>query len=131
VNGVKTLAVLVASLAVAAPPKTVRLAIVHTVHGCHVFASSRELGAAPKLTVAPGARLVLRVNCPMTFTFRQVRGPKLAFGDPMFYPGTQRTIVFAKRGTYVLAGVNVQSSADMGLQTLGPDNHLTLTVVVR
>ena len=127
----KVLAVALASFAVAAPSKTVRLAIVHTVQGCHVFAASGELGAAPRLTVKAGTRLVLRVSCPMTFTVTQVRGPKLAFGDPTFYPGTQRTFVFAKRGTYVLSAVNVQTSTDMGLQTLGPDNHLTLTVVVR
>ena len=44
--------------------------------------------------------------------------------------GTQRTIVFRVRGTYVLRAVNLQTSAAMGLQTLGDDAQPTLTVKV-
>ncbi len=127
----KLLAVALASLAVAAPSKTVRLEIVHTVQGCHVWASTHQLGAATKLTVAKGTKLIVRISCPMDFTVTQTRGPKLPLGDPTFYTGTQRTIVFATRGVFVLRAVNIQSSEQMGMQTLGPDNHLTLTVVVR
>ena len=39
--------------------------------------------------------------------------------------------MFRKAGVYRLTAKNVQSSAEVGLQTLGPDNTLTLTVVVR
>jgi len=128
----KLLAVVLAFFAAAAPSKTVRLEIVHVVQGCHVWASpTRQLGPSAKLTVTRGTRLVVRVSCPMDFTVKQVRGPKLSIGDPTFYTGTQRTIVFAKRGVYVLSAVNIQSSEQMGLQTLGPDNHLSLTVTVR
>jgi hypothetical protein len=45
--------------------------------------------------------------------------------------GTSHTITFAKRGLYKLKAVNVQSSEEMNLQTLGPDNALVLTVRVR
>ncbi len=127
----KLVALALASFVVAAPSKTVRLEIVHTVQGCHVWASVRQLGAATRLRVSPGTRLVVRVSCPMDFTVTQTRGPKLALGDPTFHTGTQRTIVFAKRGVYVLSAVNIQSAEQMGMQTLGPDNHLTLTVVVK
>lgn len=126
----KLLALLVVAIAVGAPSKTVRLTIVHTVQGCHVWMTNRDLGAGTALSVKAGTKVVIRVSCPMSFTVTQVRGPALAIGDPTFYTGTQRTLVFAQRGVYVLRAVNIQSSADMGLQTLGPDNTLTLTVKV-
>jgi len=126
----KVLALVAAVFAVAAPSKTVRLTIIHTVRGCHVWQSSHDLGPSGTVTLARGGKLVLRVSCPMNFTLTQTRGPKLVLGNPVMSTGTSRTITFAKRGVYVLRAVNVQSSADMGLQTLGPDNALTLTVRV-
>ena len=45
--------------------------------------------------------------------------------------GSTRAIVFTRKGVYRLTARNVQSPADVGLQTLGPDNVLTLTVIVR
>ena len=126
----KLIAIAVSLFAVAAPSKTVRLAIIHTVHGCHVWQTTRSLGAAGALKVTAGTKVVLRVNCPMDFTLTQVRGPKLALGDPTMHTGTSRTFVFRMRGTYVLHAVNLQTSEQQGLQTLGPDNVLNLTVRV-
>ena len=126
----KLLAIAVSALAVAAPSKTVRLEIIHTFRGCHVWQSSHDLGAAGTLRLRRGDRITIRVSCPMDFRLSQRRGPRLSLGDPVFHTGTQRTIVFARAGVYVLAGVNLQSSAEMGLQTLGADNALTLKVIV-
>ena len=67
----------------------------------------------------------------MSFDFTQVSGPKLALGDPRTSPGTARTFRFARKGVYRFKAVNVESSAQQGLQTLGPDNTLVLTVRVR
>ena len=106
------------------------LAIVHTVSGCHVWQSTVTLGAAPVVKVKAGTRLTLRVNCPMSFAFSQLKGPAVAAGAHTFQPGTTRTIVLRKRGTYVFLAKNLQSSEQVGLQTLGPDNDLTLTVRV-
>jgi hypothetical protein len=116
----------------AAASPTVRLTILHVVQGCHVWATndSRPLGAKRRITLARGAKIVIRDNCTMSFNFSQVAGPKLNLGDPRMYPGTTRTIVFRKVGLYRLMAKNVESSADMGLQTLGPDNTLVLTVRV-
>ena len=89
--------------ALATPSKTVRLAIVHTVHGCHVWHSgTRDAGAATKLTLRRGDKLALRVTCPMDFTLTQLRGPRLAIGDPTLHSGTVRSISFRVRGIYVL-----------------------------
>ena len=126
----KLLALVLTVFAVAAPSKTVRLTIIHTVRGCHVWQSSHDLGPAGTVTLARGGKIVIRVSCPMNFSLTQTRGPRLALGDPTLVTGTSRTITFPKRGVYVLRAVNLQSSAEMGLQTLGPDNTLTLTVRV-
>ena len=67
----------------------------------------------------------------MDFDFSQTTGPKLALGDVRTHTGTVRTIVFKKAGVYKLRAKNVQSSEEQGLQTLGADNALTLTVVVK
>jgi len=117
----------------AAASPTVRLTIMHFVQGCHVWGTndSRVLGPTRKISLARGSKLVIRDNCPMSFNFSQVAGPKLALGGPRIYHGTARTIVFRKAGLYRLKAVNVESSADMGLETLGPDNTLVLTVRVR
>jgi hypothetical protein len=112
---------------------TVRLAIVHVVQGCHVWGTvdSQPLGPTRTIVVKRGTRLQIRVSCPMDFSFRQTAGPRLALGDPVTHTGTVRTIVFRKRGLYRLRAVSLQTSEEMGLQTLGPDNVLKLTVRVR
>ena len=121
-------ALLLAGPAAASP--TVRLAIVHTLHGCHVWATTRQLGASTTLTVKPGTAVAIRVTCPMDYDVAQTAGPPLALGGPRWHTGTTRTIVFRKAGLYRIVARNVQSSADLGLQTLGDDSVLALTVRV-
>jgi hypothetical protein len=129
----KLLLVVLAAAGLAVGPATasptVRLEILHFVRGCHVWSSNHK--AVARLVVHRGTRLAIRPSCPMDFDFRQVAGPKLAFGRPRVYAGTTRTVVFRTRGVYRLVAKNVQSSEEMGLQTLGEDNRLTLTVVVK
>ena len=119
-----------APAAVASP--TVRMTIVHFFRGCHVWGTNdaQPLGPTRKITLKPGSKLVIRDNCPMSFDFSQVAGPKLALGGPRIYPGTARTIVFRKVGLYRLKATSTMTSEEMGLQTLGPDNTLVLTVRV-
>lgn len=117
--------------AVASP--TVRLTIMHVVEGCHVWGTndSQPLGPKRKISLARGSKLVIRDNCMMSFDFSQVAGPKLNLGRRRTYPGTTRTIVFRKAGLYRLKAKSTMTSEEMGLQTLGPDNTLVLTVRVR
>jgi len=132
-------ALAVAALGVALPvgsaaavSPTFRLTIIHTVSGCHVWQiGAKTLSPSTRIVVKRGTRLQIRANCPMDFDFRQVGGPALALGARRTYAGTTRTIVVRKPGVYRLAVTNVQSSAERGFQTLGPDNTLTLTIVVR
>ena len=126
-----SVAAVLAPAALASP--TVRMTIVHVVQGCHVWGTndSQALGPTRTITLARGSKLMIRVNCPMSFDFSQLSGPKLALGAARTYPGTARTIVFAHAGVYRLKAVNVESSEQMGMATLGPDNTLLLTVRVR
>lgn len=126
----KILALAFASLAFAAPAKTVQVAIVHAVHGCHIWHTTRDVGPTLAVKLPRGGRLQLRVNCPMDFRIVQVKGRPVALGDPTFYTGTTRTIAFPRPGVYVFSGTNLESSAERGLPTLGPDNVLRLTVTV-
>ena len=127
---VMTVVLAIAPAASASP--TVRLTILHVLQGCHVWATndSKALGAKRRITLPRGGKIVIRDNCTMEFDFSQVAGPKLDLGDTRTYPGTTRTIVFRKVGLYRLKAKNVESSTDMGLQTLGPDNTLVLIVRV-
>ena len=126
-----TLALVVPSAAHAAKAPTLALSIIHVFRGCHVWTlGSKNVGPTPVLRTKPGARMTLRISCPMSFDLMQTSGPKLALGSPRLAPGTTRTIVFRKAGKYRLLARNVETSEEMGLQTLGPDNVLRLTVRV-
>ncbi len=125
-------AFLVAAPAAVASP-TVRLTIIHVMRGCHVWGTvdSTPLGASRTIRVTRGTRLQIRDNCPMAFDVVQIAGRKLALGPSRWQPGTAHTLVFLNRGVFKLQAKNVQSSEEMGLATLGPDNTLVLTISVR
>ena len=125
-------AVAVATGGAAAASSTVRLTIVHFVQGCHVWGdvNGQPFGPTRTLQVKRGTKVTIRINCPMSFDFVQLAGPKLALGAALSQAGTVRTLVFAKRGVYKLQAKNVESSEQMGMTTLGPDNTLVLTVHV-
>jgi hypothetical protein len=114
---------------VAASP-TLRLEIVHYFRGCHVWSRTAVIGPAAQVKVPHGAKLTIRVSCPMDFDLSQTAGPALGLGTRRLYAGTATTLVFKRRGVYKLLAKNVKSSAEAGLQTLGDDNLLTLTVRV-
>ena len=120
-------------LPVAAASPTVRLTIIHVFRGCHVWgtADGRPLGASYTITVMRGTRLVIRDNCPMAFDVVQIAGPRLALGPSRWQPGTTHTLVFLVPGVFKLRATNVQTSEEMGLATLGPDNTPVLTIRVR
>jgi hypothetical protein len=120
------------AVTVTARVSTVSMSIVHVVRGCHVWAlGSRQLGPSGIVTVKPGTKLKLRITCPMDFDLVQLRGPKVALGGTRFYAGTTRVVIFKKAGVYRFAARNVQTSDEVGLETLGDDNSLRLTIRVR
>ena len=120
---------MLASAGTAAASPTIRLAIFHTWNGCHVWSSTKKPHA--RIVVRRGTRVAIRPNCPMDFDLRQVAGPKVASARVRIFAGTTRTLVFRRQGTYRFVAKNVQSSEEQGLETIGPDNKLTLTIIVR
>lgn len=117
-------------LAASGAPR-IAISIIHVLRGCHDWTiGSKDVGPATTVRTKPGARIVLRVSCTMDFEVTQTAGPKLALGGTRFYAGSTRTLVFRKAGVYRLVARSVQTSEEMGLQTLGPDNVLRLTVRV-
>ena len=115
----------------AAASPTFRMSIVHYFRGCHVWRTSKQLGPAATITVQRGTRIEIRLNCPMDFDFAQTAGPKLNLGNRRTLTGQSRVIAFAKPGLYKLTAKNVQTSDEVNLETLGPDNTLSLTVRVQ
>ena len=108
------------------------MSVVHVVRGCHVWVlGSKQLGPSAIVTMKPGTKLKLRMNCPMDFDLVQVAGPKVALGGTRFYAGTTRVVTFKKAGVYRFAAKNVQTSDEIGLETLGDDNALRLTIRVK
>jgi hypothetical protein len=104
--------------------------IVHYFLGCHVWSRTSVIGPSTRVTVVHGTRLTIRVSCPMDYDLSQTAGPALNLGSRRLYAGTLTAIVFKRRGVYKLIAKNVQTSAEAGLQTLGDDNLLGLTVRV-
>ena len=69
------------------------MSIIHVFRGCHVWTiGSRDVGPVTTVRTKPGARIKLRLSCPMDFDVTQTAGPKLVLGGRRFYAGTTRTI---------------------------------------
>jgi hypothetical protein len=120
-------AALAAAQAGAARPATV-LEIEHYYRGCHVFVVNEK--PTVSLRLRKGDRIKLIDHDVMDFDFAQTAGPRVPFGDPRLRRSETRTLVFRKSGVYRFAGKNVESSEEMGMQTLGPDNTLRITIRV-
>lgn len=101
------------------------LSIVHVMQGCHVFSPGSTV------QVKPGARVSIRISCPMDFDVVQTAGPKISLGDPRWHTGTLHVLVFKKKGVYRFTATNVQTPEQVGLQTLGQTKTPKLTVLVR
>jgi hypothetical protein len=121
------LAALVVGQAGAARPPTV-LEIKHFFRGCHVFKKNELPAISAKLR--RGDRIRLVDHDVMDFDLTQTAGPRVALGDPRLRRSETRLIVFRKAGLYRFEGKNVQTSEELGLQTLGPDNTLRIAVRV-
>jgi len=126
---VGALAACVAALAVvqagAARPPTV-YEIKHFFRGCHVFVKNEK--PAISLRLRKGDRIQLLDHDVMDFDVAQTAGPRVPLADPRLRRSEVRLLVFRKAGLYRFEATNVQASEELGLQTLGPDNILRITV---
>ena len=120
-------AVLAVGQAEAARPATT-LEITHFFRGCHVFTMTETPTVVVRLQ--KGDRIRLVNHDVMDFDLTQTAGPTVALGDPRLRRSESRMLAFRKSGVYRFEGKNVQTSEEVGVQTLGPDNTLKLTVRV-
>ena len=120
-------AVLAVGQAGAARPRTV-LEIEHFFRGCHVFTMTETPTVVVRLQ--KGDRIRLVNHDVMDFDLTQTAGPPVQLGDPRLRRSETRMLVFRKSGVYRFEGKNVQTPEEVGVQTLGPDNTLKLTVRV-
>jgi hypothetical protein len=102
--------------------------IKHFFRSCHVFVKNEK--PAISLRLRKGDRIQLLDHDVMDFDLTQTAGPRVSLGDPRLRRSEMRLIVFRKAGLYRFEGTNVQTSEELGLQTLGPDNRLRITVRV-
>jgi hypothetical protein len=103
------------------------LEIKHFVRGCHVFSTKEK--PAVSLRLRKGDRIRLVDHDVMDFDVTQTAGPRVALADPRLRRSEVRLLAFRKAGLYRFEAKNVQTSEELGIQTLGPDN--TLRIVVR
>ena len=129
-------AALVAGASASAAPAagSAKIVIQHELHGCHAWSVD---GNAPKasqtLTLRRGATLSLVNNDVMAHTLILTSGPTVAIAHPTLgRVGASLAIKLVKPGTYhfkTRAGEDYKSAGDV--KTIGEDNVLRLTVVVR
>ncbi len=119
-------------------PKSGALVIHHQVRGCHAWSyDNGPFRAAQSVTLARGASLTITNADVMSHTLIETSGPAVrtsggAMGN-MGMMGRKSAVMkvsFTRAGTYRFkthAGEDYMS----GVKTVGPDNVLKLTVVVR
>jgi hypothetical protein len=121
-----------------AAPKSGALVIRHQLRGCHAWSyDNGPFRAGQSITLARGASLKITDADVMSHTLVETSGPAVrmspgAMGNMgmMDRKGAVMQVTFAKAGTYHFrthAGEDYMS----GVKTVGPDNVLKLTVVIR
>jgi hypothetical protein len=121
-----------------AVPKSGALVIRHQLRGCHAWSyDNGPFRAAQSLTLARGGSLTITDADVMSHTLVETSGPAVrmsggAMGNMgmMGRKNAAMKVSFTKAGTYHFrthAGEDYMS----GVKTVGPDNVLKLTVVVR
>ena len=101
--------------------------IKHFFRGCHVFVKNEK--PAISLRLRKGDRIEILDHDVMDFDVTQTAGRRVGLADPRLRRSEVRLLVFRKAGLYRFELKNVQTSEELGLQTLGQDN--TLRIVVR
>jgi hypothetical protein len=105
--------------------------IVHVQKGCHVWTAGKAAGAASaKVLLRRGQRLTVLNKDLDTHMLVRVAGPKLALGKPIMMNG-RVTLTFAQPGVYKLRTKQIETPGMPEVETMGPDNMLSMLVVVR
>ncbi len=126
-------AVAAAGASSAAGGSSVGVTIRHALHGCHAWAvAGHAFAPSQSVKVAPGTSLVFTNTDVMPHTLVQLAGPRVTLTAPkMGHMNARTSIVFKTPGVYRFKTIAGEDYPGMELKTIGEDNVLRLTVVVR
>jgi plastocyanin len=126
------IAAVVAVPAAAGPPQST-VTIRHQMRGCHAWsASGGAYRAHLTMGVSRGALVTFTNNDVMPQTLIQRSGPKVTIGSArMARIGAHAYVTFTRPGAYKFVTKFGEDYPGMDMHTIGEDNVLTLTVIVR
>jgi len=129
--GVVGVAMMFASVASAHAPATITIR--HQMHGCHTWSyANGPYKASLKITVDRDATLRFVDNDVMPHKLVQLAGPKTAIAKPkMNHMGAAAVVMFPGKGVYKFTTKPGEDYKGMAMHTIGEDNVLRLTVVVK
>ena len=111
-------------------PVADQLTIVHMQKGCHDWSNGTAQMATMRLAMKPGQMLRIMNQDVDMHKLMELTGPTMMMmGGPM-KEGQARSLTFTKPGTYTFATKTLPMKGMPEVQTIGPDNHLRLTVTV-
>ena len=110
-------------------PVADQLTIVHMQKGCHDWSNGTAQMATMRLVMKPGQMLRIMNQDVDMHRLMQLAGPTIMLGGPM-KEGQARSLTFTKPGTYKFDTKSLPMKGMPEVQTIGPDNHLQLTVTV-
>lgn len=112
-----------------ATPAAETLSIVHMQRGCHAWSNGTKSGAMMEMTVAAGGTLRITDEDVDPHKLIQVAGPQVMLGKAMMTDDVAQ-ISFPTKGVYKFTTKTLEMPGMAEVKTIGPDNHLVLTVDV-
>lgn len=110
-------------------PAASTLSIVHVQRGCHVWSNGTKSGATMSMMLAAGGTLRVTDEDVDPHKLIQVAGTKVMLGKAMM-TGDVAQISFPTKGVYKFTTRTLEMPGMAEVKTIGPDNHLMLTVNV-
>jgi hypothetical protein len=105
------------------------LNIVHVQRGCHDWSDGKHMAATMRMMLAAGGTLRITDEDVDPHKLIQVAGPKVMLGKAMM-TGEVAQISFPTKGVYKFTTRTLEMPGMEEVETIGPDNHLRLTVNV-
>ena len=112
----------------AATPAAETLNIVHVERGCHVWSNGTK-SATMQMMLAAGGTLRITDEDVDPHKLIQIAGPRVMLGKAMM-TGDVAQISFPTKGVYKFTTKTLEMPGMAEVETIGPDNHLMLTVNV-
>jgi len=118
-----------ATTSATAAPAADQLTIVHMQKGCHDWSNGTSMAAHMQLALKPGQMLRITNQDVDMHRVMQLSGPAMSLAGPL-REGQAETLKFPQPGTYRFDTKVLPMKGMPEVETVGPDNHLELTVTV-